>query len=451
MTVCVRSKYNFLVSMEDGTLLLSNVLNNASVYVPRTERNDVEDVLASSWDKLSSSWTSTHEKLYQLGFLVEADKNEARLVDYYRDSMIFSEDLLCLTFIPTDGCNFRCRYCYQEGPTHVMGNADVDRIKRFLTKNVRKYQGLYISWFGGEPLLVADLVVEIMEYAGAVCKRERKPLYGNITTNGYNLDLELFERLQKAHVLTYMVTLDGPKKIHNYQRPHFADLDSYQRIFDNLCSIRDGAKQRNFRIGIRANISPIMFPYLDEYINMYTTEFGHDKRFGLIWEWVKDWGGDRICSNTELLMNQESYLEYKVYYEKAISLGIQIDQGQAMSRLGSDLCIASKKNGFLINYDCRVYKCAMALYDPDIEDMNCIGEITQNGSLVIDEYKNAIWTHVSEDLDGCQNCTHYPECMGLICPLAANIRHISQCPGTLQANRELIEKDRYRLGLYYPF
>ena len=51
-----------------------------------------------------------------------------------------------------------------------------------------------IAWFGGEPLLAKEIIVEIMSRVREICLKNKKPFYSNITTNGYELDIKTFER-----------------------------------------------------------------------------------------------------------------------------------------------------------------------------------------------------------------------------------------------------------------
>ena len=432
----------------DGGILITNVLYNQDIKFSVEDVDDVKQVLKDS----NIRYTEKQEKIYaylvNAKILVPENVEEQQYVDYKCNEIIYGNDMLHLTIIPTDACNFRCKYCYQDGPKHIMKEETIISIKKYLKKALKKYNGLFISWYGGEPLLATELVCDIMKYANDLCRSLKIPLYGQMTTNGYNLTVEVFEELQRYHILSYMITVDGTRDTHNYQRPHATDPDSYSVILNNLKSIRDRVQRKNFRIGIRVNISPEILPYLNDYIDVIGKEFGHDARFGLIWEWVKDWGGDRICSNYDLVMDSYDSTEYKQYLDCITEKGLQMDRGQAKSRLGSEMCVASRKNGFLINYDGKVYKCAMALFDPTLESVNCVGEIDSFGNMIIDDYKNSLWVGQGTLPEECGECGHYPECMGLICPLSMKIRNVFLCSHTLNKEQDYISRNKEKLGKF---
>lgn len=443
------SQYNIVTSSEDGGLLITNNLYNVHLKIGCDDVEKAASILKNPLNKISSEETTELIDVFiKKRILIPDDMREKELVDYYCNDMIFSDDILHLSLIPTEACNFRCKYCYQSGIKHTMSDEIVKSIKKYLEKAARKYKGMFISWYGGEPTLAKEQILEIMGYAKTICRANGIPLYGQMTTNGYALSKDYFEELLNNHVLSYMITIDGLKDTHNIQRPHFSDPDSYSMIMNNLRTIRDNVKKNNFRIGIRINISPAIVPYLKEYVDTIGNEFGNDKRFGIIWEWVKDWGGEQICNNFELIMDSYDSTEYKKYLDYITEKGLQIDQGQAMSRLGSEMCIASRKNGFVINFDGKIYKCAMGLYDSTLEEVNCIGELRENGNLFLDEYKNSLWVGQSKIPDECGGCLHYPECMGLLCPLAAKIRDVFICPHTLDKDQAFIARNLEKIGRF---
>ncbi len=438
------SKYNIVTQSKSGEILVQNHLYNTHIKIACSDKEAAQTILTQGTccNYKSVLWKeAVKEKI-----VVPVNIDEKRLVDYQCNSIIYSNDLLHLSIIPTDGCNFKCKYCYEGGPAHFMSEETTEALKRYITKAAKKYKGMYIAWYGGEPTLAGNRVIDIMQHAKKVCCANHIPLYGQMTTNGYLLSDDLFQKLLENHVMSYMVTLDGTRETHNAQRPHKQDRDSYSMILNNLRSIRDNIHNRNFRIGIRINISPNILPYLKEYVDLVAAEFGDDMRFGIIWEWVKDWGGEQIYDNYDLVMQSYDSTEYDQYLDYITEKGVVLDRGQAHCQLGSEMCIASRKNGFTINYDGKVYKCAMGIFSPELDAVNCIGQLLPNGEIEIDEYLNALWVGQGDIPDSCGECKHYPECMGLICPLAIKIRKVFLCPQTLHKEEGYIARNIEKFG-----
>ena len=204
---------------------------------------NIENILSGVYkvDALSD----VAKKLYEHGFLVEDFVDESQIVEYLFNKEIYGNKTLELTIIPTNACNFDCVYCYQKEPYFFMSKETMDSIIFYIEKHIGEYTGLLISWFGGEPLLAKELMVEFMEKVRMICLKKHIPFYSNVTTNGYELDLKTFKSLIKNHVLYYQITIDGPKEIHNKQRPHKTNSDSFEKIVKNA-SMKGRVKNGTF-------------------------------------------------------------------------------------------------------------------------------------------------------------------------------------------------------------
>jgi uncharacterized protein len=83
-----------------------------------------------------------------------------RVVDF-----IFSDRYLKLTILPTEKCNFRCEYCYEDFTHGRMSPSTITGIKNSMEMRAPTLSVLEISWFGGEPLLASDIVINISKFA----------------------------------------------------------------------------------------------------------------------------------------------------------------------------------------------------------------------------------------------------------------------------------------------
>ena len=100
-----------------------------------------------------------------------------------------------LSINPTEHCNFRCSYCYEDFAIGRMRPEIVGGIKKLLARKVPGLRHLRLSWFGGEPLLAANICLDIAGYAMQLCTTHGAQLSGGITTNGSLLDTALAEKL----------------------------------------------------------------------------------------------------------------------------------------------------------------------------------------------------------------------------------------------------------------
>mgnify|MGYP000969126329 CR=1 FL=1 len=71
----------------------------------------------------------------------------------------------------------------------------LDLIARFVDKNIEKYKGLKVEWFGGEPLLELESIYYLSQKFKDICKLHKKPFISCMTTNGYYLTTSQVIRL----------------------------------------------------------------------------------------------------------------------------------------------------------------------------------------------------------------------------------------------------------------
>jgi uncharacterized protein len=100
-----------------------------------------------------------------------------------------------LILLPTEKCNFRCTYRYESFEIGRMQPAVVNGIKRLLDVRLPQLRQLELSWFGGEPLLAPQVVVEISSHASLLAAKHSVSYNGNMTTNAYLLTPDLLRRL----------------------------------------------------------------------------------------------------------------------------------------------------------------------------------------------------------------------------------------------------------------
>lgn len=371
-------------------------------------------------------------KLHSEGIILkESDAdNEFRLLNYIYNSAIYSNTHLSITIIPTDACNFKCVYCYQSSlEKHYMSENIADRIVNMIKKN-KSLKSLNISWFGGEPLCNKKIVIYTMEKINEVCKENKIHLLSQITTNASLLDLATFNKLVSLKVIFYQITIDGSKETHNLQRPYKNGQASYDDILKNIRDIQANAKTNVFKIGIRTNCSELIDREdMKEMFEDLSTIIKDDERFYFFFQWVKNWGGERIENlDCELLKDNQAIYKYGEYMADSIESDIHTGGLMQIKSL-CGVCSASAKFSFIINYDGTIHKCDSAIYG-EYADLNKVGYINEYGNIILDDKKNSIWIENRfNDLE-CRECAQLPLCNGAPCPLAV-----------IRENRKVCNKD----------
>lgn len=103
--------------------------------------------------------------------------------------------------------------------------ASTDRTSRYECRENQKHIVSYIEqnniltyhlcWFGGEPLMQKNRVVEISNDLYQYCLVNNIEFCGQITTNGALLDEKLICQLSSVKIDRYQITIDGNRENHN--------------------------------------------------------------------------------------------------------------------------------------------------------------------------------------------------------------------------------------------
>ena len=255
----VFSKFNYYQHscVSDNTIIY-NSLQRRIIKLPDTDAKRIgicDNGPHNPNIKYISSNDDIENKLIKYGIIVPESYNE-RAAAHLKYLEEISEPILHLTIVPTYRCNFRCPYCYQDHEhSIIMSEETQDAIIKYVRKHISKYTAVEVSWFGGEPLLCKDIIIRISGELKKICNDRYKQFKSSITTNGYGLTKDVFEKLLDVGVVRYFITIDGLAPEHNRQRYLASKQGTFDTIIGNLLSIKTVSKCRHFVINIRSNIS----------------------------------------------------------------------------------------------------------------------------------------------------------------------------------------------------
>jgi len=256
----------------------------------------------------------------------------------------------------------------------------IDAIKILIDKRVSNLDYLYIGWFGGEPLLGMDIVLQISSFIVSLTKKNSNLIYkSGMSTNGYLLSLETAEKLIKNGVTEFQISLDGPKFYHDKVRKLKNGRGTYNRIINNLLELKKSSL--NFQINIRMHISKNNISYLDEMVDLLINYFANDSRFKYFFKTIVPLGGEND-SNLQFFNNEEAKRIEQKYSSKLLK-NIQ----PVIGKDSNYICYAARPNFFVIRSNGSVTKCTVGLD----EDNNQVGYLSTDGNLKINQSKNREW------------------------------------------------------------
>jgi uncharacterized protein len=404
----VPSKFNYSSTKSDGGLL---IYNSYTGMISKVSSENKETYFKWIAGGISEKSDPAFEKLVEKGYFIEEseDEDQKALLAY---SKILREQSLHLIILPTEQCNFRCQYCYEDFKRGKMSSDLQDALIKYVRRSMPGYSSLRVSWFGGEPLMAFDVIEHLSTEFLKICKALKRPYSADMTTNAYLMHLDSFKKLLQWNVLQYQVTLDGTEKTHNRQRPLANGGESFDKIIKNLSDIKNNVKTGRFQIMIRTNFTNDMEDSISEYVDYYDKLFGDDVRFSFFVRTAGNWGGDRVNGISGKLISDEGESRlFDAFARLGKTLNLTSHQDFIMP-LGS-VCYACTAGSIVVDSEGSIRRCTCSLDD---DDVNKIGYLGLDGRLFIDAYKASRWIPRMPENPKCKSCFFLPGCFANSCP-----------------------------------
>jgi uncharacterized protein len=241
-----------------------------------------------------------------------------------------------------------------------------------------------------------------------------------ITTNGYNLTLDVFKTLKRLHVMEYQITIDGLPDQHDKQRTLPDGKGTSTQIMQNLLNIKNNIKSKTFHVNLRTNFTRSMLQTTDVFVDFINENFGGDSRFGVFWQLVGDYGFMRDESLKDEFCSIDEYATLLKKYSFKCNNNIY---RHALKPCGS-VCYAMKKNAFVIGSDGIIRKCTC---DLDNEE-------TQFGVAGVSFDEEKMNRYLDRDIKpSCYPCKKRPICHNRSC------KKYTICPPQLMMFKDIIE------------
>ncbi len=299
-----------------------------------------------------------------------------------RFEALVASNLMGLILMPTEQCNFRCTYCYEDFVHQRMSAGTVEGIKRWLLRRVSNLDVLTLSWFGGEPMLAFDVVEEVQALALAQARDHRRlNVRASMTTNGSLLTARRLDRLLELGVTRYQISLDGPPEVHDRRRIKAGGQGTFDCIWKNLKAARDS--DGRFEMVVRIHVDRDNRTMLPAFLQRLAVAFGGDARFRVFIRQLSRLGGPGDAELPVLAGDEGT----RVIAELR-QLTQSLDLTQHVGNAPGVACYAAAANSFVVRANGDLAKCTVALSHPN----NRVGRIRRDGRLEFDNEKICQWT-----------------------------------------------------------
>lgn len=293
-----------------------------------------------------------------------------------------------LIILPTERCNFRCVYCYEDFAIGRMKPEIIQSIKNLVDERTRDLSVLKIAWFGGEPLAAPDIVSDLTSYIRDKCAANNVRFISDMTTNAYRLELTLFKKLVDLGITSYQVTLDGLKDSHDITRPLASGGGTFDQIWANLIAMQD--TDLEFSITVRLHVTRQNIDTIEAAHAEIQRTFGSDRRFSIFIKAIENLGGAKTAADA--VPNKDKMTELETRFAVLAAHSVTLEDGY--------ICYAARPNSFVIRADGTIAKCTVAFKS----DANDLGKIKPNGGMELNVEKLRRWFKGYETLDKDELC-----------------------------------------------
>ena len=287
-----------------------------------------------------------------------------------------------LILLPTEKCNFRCTYCYEDFAIGRMPPLVVASVKRLIANRITEVSKFDLEWFGGEPLLAKDVMLDVSSYALQQAVAAGVEYTSYVTTNGYLLSQALFRQLLAVRIISYQISLDGDAEAHDVTRKTSSGGGSFERLWGYLLALRE--LEGEFVITLRLHVTRENQANLRGFVDRLLDAFGHDRRFRYFVKAISPLSQNamRNVPDTAAVQETSAYLRQRLGIPP-----VTLEKGY--------ICYAARPNSYVIRADGSLAKCTVAFKSP----ANHVGNLGYDGDLELETDQLVKWFEGYKTMD----------------------------------------------------
>lgn len=385
---------------QDGNTIIFDVRTGALIELPDPVVSilEIATLTQNPWNEVLSKHQSNKvsiDEIYELisnligdGFISDAVHGDESKVELIHSGIVLDV---------TPHCQLDCQYCLASGGDYndplLKDNMTFDvargAIDFFFTIACPSINDYLVYFYGGEPLMNWEVIQQTIEYAEHVAKKKGKGISFTTTTNGLLLSDDI-AKYASQHNLSFQVSLDGDKCLHNTLRPA---KDQRVSSYDGAKKAIQRARSHQPRVAGHAAVTSLEYDY-SKIADMILTAGATDVFTSVVFYPEGDKG--LALSNEELRKYVASYRERlfdRSYYDNARENYIQ----RINSRMGYDYCGCGDA---VLGVDPigRVYTCHRVISDTHFQ----IGDIYEG--IDVKRARQLKETTLTRNRIGCRSC-----------------------------------------------
>lgn len=226
-------------------MLLHKFVGNDNPYLYDARTNFIFRVKDQSNDTIIDDANRIYFELFGEEFLKRLPEKFELKFPFEKNEIIekIKNEAQQMILNTTEQCNFRCRYCIYSGEYYYermhsnrsMNERIMNKALDLFFSSNKNRNVVYVGFYGGEPLIEFELIKNAVRYIKE--KYAGRNVIFSMTTNGSLLTPEKFDFLVDND-FSLLVSLDGPKQIHDRNRLFVNGDGTYDIIINNLSKLK---------------------------------------------------------------------------------------------------------------------------------------------------------------------------------------------------------------------
>lgn len=297
-------------------------------------------------------------------------------------------------------CNLACPYCFEDrfrGRHYMTQDTARLLVDTVVREQIGRGRDVKLGFYGGEPLLSLPLIRKIaLPLRDAAAEKGVEFSFG-MTTNGTLLTHTVVEELLPLGLTSAIVTLDGPREIHDRQRPFVSGAGSYDIIVANVKATRD-----LIDLQLGGNFAPDSYREFPRMLDHLIAEGITPGQVGEVqFAPIMPKAGKIADADTSACCASGSepwVTEAAPFLREEI-----LKRGFKTMKPTQAACVIEFDNDLVINYDGSLYKCSAFMGWPELS-IGSLAEGTRDYSV---SHNLDVWK-----TDECLDCAYLPLCFG---------------------------------------
>lgn len=394
------SEYNMFIDKNEQFKYLYNSFSGSLCKL----EIDKVDAL-SNLEEFEKNENEIFTTMIKQGYIVPDTLNETNriIMNHNVATMNLYPEKLAFIIAPTMKCNLSCIYCFEansvknNGFDEVVCNDVFEYIKNKVIKN-KNLKYLTIDWFGGEPMLKYDLIVEFSQKLIKLCEGHNVKYSACMLSNGVLLTKEKAKVLKEVcKVNSIQIPLDGTKE--RYCQFKRTNGETFDKVLQNVVDASD-----ILDLHIRLNTNRNNYDDIKALTKHLLVDLKLGSKVKLYIAELKYFEGYTNFEKTSCYENEnftKIKLEFIDYVRNELGISDFKYAHQKPKRVSCGLC---KYNNMVIGPNGELYKCEHHVGREDLVVGSC-----KEGRYYTDTEMNFVSTEIK---DRCKKCKLLPLCYG---------------------------------------